>query len=44
MDVKKRFFNQRVVGPWNRLPRLVVTALSLLDFKKPLDNALRNMV
>ncbi|KFO63457.1 hypothetical protein N302_03977, partial [Corvus brachyrhynchos] len=29
LDIKKRFFTQRVAGHWNRLPREVVTAPSL---------------
>ncbi|KFO53607.1 hypothetical protein N302_08511, partial [Corvus brachyrhynchos] len=44
LDIRKRFFTQRVVGPWNRLPREVVTAPSLTELKKRLDNALRDMV
>ncbi|KFZ59909.1 hypothetical protein N338_02302, partial [Podiceps cristatus] len=44
LDVRKRFFTQRVVEPWNRLPREAVTAPSLAAFKKHLDNTLRHMV
>jgi len=36
--------NLRVVGHWNRLPREVATAPSLLEFKEHLDDALRPMV
>lgn len=43
MDVR-RFFTQRVVGHWNRLPRAAVTAPSLTEFKKCLDNGLRHRV
>ena len=39
-----RFCTERVVGHWNRLPRAVVTALSLPQFKKHLDSTLRHMV
>ena len=44
MDIRKRFFPQRVVEHWNRLPREVFTAPRLMLFRKHLDNALRNMV
>jgi len=44
LDIRKRFFNGRVVGHWNRLPMEVVTALSLSEFKEHLDNALSHMV
>ncbi|KFW81790.1 hypothetical protein N305_02941, partial [Manacus vitellinus] len=37
LDIRKRFFTQRVVGYWNRLPREVVTAPSLTEFKEGLD-------
>ncbi|KFO57641.1 hypothetical protein N302_07966, partial [Corvus brachyrhynchos] len=40
LDIKRKFFTQRVAGHWNRLPREVVTAPSLTEFKKLLDNAL----
>lgn len=41
LDISKRFFTQRVIRPWNRLSKEVVTAPSQLGFKKHLDNALR---
>lgn len=39
-----KILQQRVVKQWNRLSREVVVALSLLKFKKHLDNAFRHMV
>ncbi|KAJ7396511.1 hypothetical protein BTVI_144087 [Pitangus sulphuratus] len=44
LDIRKRFLPQRVVGHWNRLPREVVTAPNLAEFKKHLDNTLGHMV
>lgn len=32
--IRKRFFTERVVRHWNRIPTLVVMASSLLDFQK----------
>jgi len=43
-DIRKRFFTERVVAHWNRLPRDVVTAPTLSEFKKRLDCALSHMV
>uniref|UniRef100_A0A8C3CYW6 Reverse transcriptase domain-containing protein n=1 Tax=Cairina moschata TaxID=8855 RepID=A0A8C3CYW6_CAIMO len=42
--IRKRFFTERVAARWNRLPRDVVTAPSLSEFKKRLDCALSHMV
>ncbi|KAK4806195.1 hypothetical protein QYF61_001118 [Mycteria americana] len=44
LDIRKHFFRERVVKPWNRLPRELVDAPSLSVFKRPLDNALNNML
>ena len=44
LDIRKRFFTERVVARWNRLPSEVVTAPSLSEFKKRLDCALSQMV
>ncbi|KFV11990.1 hypothetical protein N340_10412, partial [Tauraco erythrolophus] len=44
LDIKKKFFTQRVVRHWNRLPREVVDAPSLEVFKARLDEALGNLV
>lgn len=43
-DIRKRFFTERVVEHWNRLAWAVVTAPSLSEFRKCLDNALRHRV
>ena len=34
LDIRKRFFTQRMVGHWNSLSRELVTAPSLTEFKK----------
>lgn len=44
MDVRKRFFTERVVRLWNRVPRYMIPAPSLIEFKKCLDNTFRNTV
>ncbi|KFV06253.1 hypothetical protein N340_11763, partial [Tauraco erythrolophus] len=44
LDIRKKFFTQRVVKQWNRLPREVVDAPSLEAFKARLDEALGNLV
>ena len=44
LDIRKKFFTQRAVKHWNRLPREAVIAPSLTIFKKHLDNALSQMV
>lgn len=36
-DIRKYFFSQRVIDPWNNLPEFVVTAPSLNTFKNRLD-------
>lgn len=38
------FFTLRAVGHWNRLPKAMVTALSLSEFMMCLDNALGHRV
>ena len=42
LGMRRHFFTQRVVKPWNRLPGEVVGAPSLSGFKRHLDNALNN--
>jgi len=44
LDFKKKFFTQRVVTHWNRLPEEAVDAPSLEAFKARLDVALGSLV
>ena len=44
MDIRKKFFTQRVVKHWNRLPKEVVDAPSLEAFRAMLDVALGSLV
>ena len=44
LDVRRKFYTQRVVTHWNRLPNQVVDAPSLEAFKKRLDVALSSVV
>ncbi|KFW10128.1 hypothetical protein N326_03709, partial [Eurypyga helias] len=44
LDIRKKFFTERVVRHWNRLSRDVVDAPSLEVFKARRDEALSNLV
>ncbi|KFV99690.1 hypothetical protein N326_05541, partial [Eurypyga helias] len=44
LDIRKKFFSERVVRHLNTLPREAVDALSLEFFTARLDEALSNLV
>lgn len=44
LGLRKMFCSKQAFGSWNRLPRAVVTAPSLLEFKKCLDNTFSYMI
>ena len=44
LDIRRKFFTQRVVTHWNRLPKEAVDAPSLEAFEARLDVALGSLV
>ena len=44
LDIRKKFYSERMVMHWHRLPKEVVESLSLEVFKKHVDLALRDTV
>ena len=44
LDMRRKFFRQRVVTHWNRLPKEAVDAPTLEAFKARLDVALGSLV
>ena len=44
LDIRKKFFPQRGVTHWNRLPKVVVGVPSLEAFKARLDVAVGSLV
>ena len=44
LDIRGKFFTERVVRCWSRLPKDVLDCLSLEVFKTKLDGALGNLI
>ncbi|KFZ63828.1 hypothetical protein N321_07565, partial [Antrostomus carolinensis] len=44
LDIRRKFFTQRVVRHWHGLPREAVDAPSLKAFKAVLDGALGSLI
>jgi len=43
LNVRKYYFSQRIISPWNSLTNHVVTAPSVNSFKKRLDDDMAEM-
>ncbi|KFZ55041.1 hypothetical protein N321_02862, partial [Antrostomus carolinensis] len=43
-DIRRKFFTQRLVRHWHRLPREAVDAPSLEAFKARMDGALSSLI
>ena len=37
LDVRRHFFNQRVIVPWNEMPQTMVNSPSVVSFKSAFD-------
>ncbi|KFZ62227.1 hypothetical protein N321_11618, partial [Antrostomus carolinensis] len=44
LDIRRKFFTQRVVRHWNKLPKEIVDAPTLKAFKAGLDGALGSLI
>ncbi|KFZ45761.1 hypothetical protein N321_02490, partial [Antrostomus carolinensis] len=44
LDIRRKFFTQRVVRHWNRFPRELEDAPTLKAFKAVLDGALGSLI
>lgn len=44
LDIKRRFFTEKAVGHWKRVPREMVAAPSPSEFQEDLEDAFGHMV